>query len=74
MQTLLHVKIQESALIEKCTDLELEIKLLEFGLTPNSKVTMLRKAPFDGPIIIQTDNGQLALRTSEAKTILVKNP
>ncbi len=73
MQTLLNVKIQESALIEKYTDLELEVKLLEFGLTPNSKITILRKTPFNGPIIIQTENGQLALRTSEAKTVLVKN-
>ena len=52
-------------------DTDLELKLLEFGINIGSKLTVERKAPFGGPILLITQNGKLALRKDEASQLTV---
>lgn len=44
-------------------------KLLAMGLTPNTEITVIRRAPFGDPIQIQVRNFFLSLRQDEAKLI-----
>ena len=46
-------------------------KLLEMGFLPGSQVKVVRYAPFGGPMHVQVAGYNLALRRSEAATILV---
>ncbi len=72
MTDLSTVKLNQTVSITGYSNTELELKLIEFGLTINSKVTVSNKAPFGGPIIILTESGKLALRMEEAKQVLIK--
>ena len=47
-------------------------RLLEMGLTPNTKVKMIKRAPLGDPIEIQIRNYNLTLRLEDAKNILIK--
>lgn len=47
-------------------------KLFEFGVVPGAKLTLIRKAPFNGPVYIKVENNLIALRRSEADSILVQ--
>lgn len=46
--------------------------LFEFGIVPGAKLTLIRKAPFNGPVYIKVDDSLIALRRSEADSILVQ--
>ncbi len=41
-------------------------KLLRMGLTKNAEFTVVRKAPFGGPIEIEVKGSRLVLRSDEA--------
>lgn len=47
-------------------------RLRELGLVRGTMVTIVRKAPFGGPIEIRYGNSQLALRASELSWMNVK--
>ena len=66
------VKTNCQVKIECFNDTDLELKLLEFGISIGSKVFVQRKAPFGGPILIETQNGMIALRKEEAQTLEVE--
>lgn len=46
--------------------------LFEFGIVPGAKLTLIRKAPFNGPVYIKVEDNLIALRRSEADCILVQ--
>ncbi len=46
-------------------------RLMEMGLTPGTIITIVRKAPFRGPIEISYGHLRLALRPSESDSIFV---
>ena len=66
------VKPNSQVKIQCFNDTDLELKLLEFGIAIGSKVFVQRKAPFGGPILIETQNGMIALRKEEAQTLEVE--
>ena len=72
MRKLSQFKVNEIACIKSYLDFELEVKLLEFGLNPNSKVEIINIPPFYGPVVLQTENGKIALRREEADQILAQ--
>ena len=72
MRKLSQFKVNEIACIKSYLDFELEVKLLEFGLNPNSKVEIINITPFYGPVVLQTENGKIALRREEADQILAQ--
>jgi len=47
-------------------------RLADLGLTPGTKIKVLRKAPFFGPIEIEVRGSKLALGRGIASKILVK--
>ena len=47
-------------------------KLLRMGLTRNAEFTIIRKAPFGGPIGIEIKGSQLVLRSDEADVLEVE--
>ena len=62
---------QEMEII-KVTDLDLELRLLEFGLDAGTKIKIIGKAPLGCPLILETDRMRLSLRRVEASQIKVK--
>ncbi len=46
-------------------------KLLRMGLTRNAEFTVVRKAPFGGPIEIEVKGSRLVLRSDEADVLEV---
>jgi ferrous iron transport protein A len=48
-------------------------KLLNLGILPKTKVTMVRKAPFGGAFYIKLDHHQMAIREVEAATIYIQD-
>ena len=46
-------------------------KLMELGVWPGEKVTLIRRAPLGDPLIIELMGYQLALRDSEARHIFI---
>ncbi|MEM2917478.1 MAG: FeoA family protein [Candidatus Bathyarchaeia archaeon] len=49
-----------------------EKRLLDLGLTPGTKVTVVKSAPFHGPIEILVRGSRLALGRGMAERILVE--
>lgn len=47
-------------------------RLLEMGITPGAQVRVVKNAPFGCPMEIRVRNSHLALRRTEANSILVK--
>jgi ferrous iron transport protein A len=47
-------------------------KLLNLGILPKTKVTMVRRAPFGGAFYIKMDHHQMAMREDEASTIYIQ--
>ncbi len=52
---------------------KIPIKLIEMGVLPNTYLTIISKAPFHGPFLIEygEDLSRLSLREEEAKGILI---
>jgi len=46
-------------------------KLMELGVWPGEKITLVRRAPLGDPLIIELMGYQLALRQSEAQSIFL---
>lgn len=72
IRTLLNLKPGESAKIAVVSESSLTCKLLNLGLLPGTKVTLVRKAPFGGAFYIKLGSHQLAVRTEEAASITVE--
>jgi ferrous iron transport protein A len=54
------------------TDPAYRQKLLRMGLTRNADFTVVRKAPFGGPIEIEVKSFRLVLRSNEADALEVE--
>lgn len=54
------------------TDPAYRQKLLRMGLTRNAEFTVIRKAPFGGPIEIEVKSFRLVLRSNEADALEVE--
>lgn len=58
--------------IESFKDNDLPAKFFELGFVPGAIIEVKHKAPFNGPICVNIirDNTQIAIRVTEASTIL----
>lgn len=67
------LKSGQKAIIKQYLTEEFPAKFYELGLSPETIIEVKHKAPFDGPICmnILNKNQLVAIRTSEAKNILV---
>lgn len=71
-QTLANLQIGAKARIMSVNgNSDISRRLLEMGVTPGASVRVVKNAPFGCPMEIRVRNSHLALRRSEANTILV---
>lgn len=66
------VPLGEAAVVTGFVSGSSPIRLVELGFIPGSKVTPLRKAPLGDPIEYALVGGRVALRASDASSILVR--
>ncbi len=68
------LKVGESGLVAGFTssDPAYRQKLLRMGLTRNAVFSVVRKAPFGGPIEIEVKGSRLVLRSNEADALDVE--
>lgn len=68
-----HVKPGETVTIRKVGgDGALRRRLLDMGLTPNTKIMVRKVAPFGDPIELHLRNYELTLRRGDARQIIVE--
>ncbi len=72
MPTLASLKPGESAFVTLLDEGSYTCKLLNLGILPKAKVTMVRQSPFGGAFYIKLEGHQLAVRTEEAETIYIE--
>jgi ferrous iron transport protein A len=65
------LQIGESATIEKFNDDFLSLKLMEMGCMPGEKIVMEGVAPLGDPIIYNISGALMAMRKSEAETVVI---
>jgi len=70
-KTVLDLAIGEVGYVKSFEKLDHACKLLTLGLLPKSKVTIVRKSPFGDALYLQLDNHKLAIRRSEAASIMI---
>ncbi len=68
---LLTCQHNKPVIISAFTDEEVELRLHEYGVCKGSSVKRLSKAPFSGPILLETEVSKVAIRRKHAKHILV---
>ncbi len=70
---LLHeLKVGDQANIIRIADDVFRTKLLEMGIMPGTLVTLVLKAPFNGPIAFSYENTMLSIRKEDANNIFVE--
>ncbi|MFN8320459.1 MAG: FeoA family protein [Saprospiraceae bacterium] len=70
--TILDLKVGQNALIRQFADFDATCKLLTMGLLPNSRVELVRKAPFGGALYIRMQNHLIAMRENEAASVEIE--
>lgn len=63
----------DQATILQCSNegAELLSYLKELGLVPGAEITLINKAPFNGPVVLETGTGRHAIGLEVASTLLV---
>lgn len=51
---------------------ELRSRLYEMGIFPNQLISLIRKAPFGDPLLVEIDDQLVMLRSEEASLITVQ--
>ncbi|AKP52604.1 FeoA family protein [Cyclobacterium amurskyense] len=58
--------------IDSIANSNLLVRMMEMGVLPGKKISLLKKAPFNGPMAFIIDGNVLALRIEEANLIHLK--
>ncbi|MEO9532587.1 MAG: FeoA family protein [Crocinitomicaceae bacterium] len=66
------LKRNQSASILSIEESDFSLKLFEFGLLPDAEISIINKAPFNGPIYVSVGQNLISLRREEASTVFVK--
>jgi ferrous iron transport protein A len=66
-----HLNNGEFATISKFSNGYVACKLMAMGLIPGADIMLVRKSPFGGAYYIKAKNHYVALRTDEAKDVLL---
>ena len=69
---LINVPVGERAQLISVEDEPLRAKLIQYGLYMGDWLRVLRLAPFNGPILIEVNNREIALGRALAIKILVE--
>ena len=71
LKNITQLQIGENAIIGEFANGYVACKLMAMGLLPGSAISLMRKAPFGGAYYIKTKNHYVALRSNEAKNVLL---
>jgi len=66
------LKKNSSVVIAEVLESDISLKLFEFGFLPGAEITVVNKAPFNGPIYVSIDGALISLRKAEAETVIIK--
>lgn len=66
------LKVGDQAKIIRIADDVFRTKLLEMGIMPGTLVTLMLRAPFNGPLAFSYENTLLSIRNEDAHNILVE--
>ena len=66
------LKYGQEAIVEKVSDNELSLKLLEMGMLPGEIVSLENIAPFGDPIAIRVGEYKMCIRLEDASNIEIK--
>lgn len=64
---------EEGTVLNVESNSDLSNRFRELGLLDGTKIRMVKKAPFKGPVEIQVGHSYLSIRWDDAKTIHVKS-
>ena len=70
-RTVLDLGNGEEAVIRSFHEESVACKLLTMGIVPDTKVTLIRRAPFGGAVCLKLGQTFVAVRNSEAKAIIL---
>ena len=70
-RNLLDLKIGETGVVAYVSEEELTGRILSLGLMPNTKIVLVRKAPFGGTLYIKANDTILGIRPDEAQQIKI---
>jgi ferrous iron transport protein A len=70
--TLANIKPGQQCTIVSFTDEFLKLKLMEMGCLPGEVIKVIRLAPTGDPMAVAVSNYVLAIRLSEARTVIVE--
>ena len=66
------LKVGDQAKIIRIADDVFRTKLLEMGVMPGTLVTLMLRAPFNGPLAFSYENTMLSIRKEDANSIFAE--
>lgn len=71
-KTVLDLNIGEEGIIKDFEEASVACKLLTIGLVPDTRISLIRKAPFGGAVCLKLGQTFVAVRNSEAGAIILQ--
>lgn len=71
-RSVLDLKFGEKAVVVGFAEPNVACQLLTIGIIPDLPISLVRRAPFGGAVCLRLGETVVAVRSSEAKNILVK--
>ena len=71
-RNVLDLKPGEEGVVKMFTDQSMACKLLTIGIIPESRIMLIRKAPFGGAYCLKLGNTFVAVRDKEARSIIIE--
>lgn len=65
------IKKGQTVILESITASPLTLNFMEMGIMPGKKLTLMRKAPLNGPMAFLIEGNIIAMRVKEAKLLNV---
>lgn len=66
------LSIGQSGIVSAFKDEEIALKLIELGVIPGVKVTMIRRAPLGDPLAFACSGSLISIRKNEASGVMVE--
>jgi Fe2+ transport system protein FeoA len=70
-RSLWDLKQGEESTVKSFNDSGIACKLLTIGIVPKARIALIRRSPFGGAACIRLGGTYIAVRKSEAKSILI---
>lgn len=71
VRTVLDLKVGEEAVVKDFKEASVACNLLSIGIIPETRISLIRKAPFGGAVCLKLGQTFVAVRNNEAKAIVL---